>query len=321
MDFWGTVVVLFRRWYVTLTAFALAVGATLAVYASIPTVYVSTAVLVLTIPTTGGSVQQTVPSRSYGASPPSRLGALAGATPGASPETTSGGVLLDPSVVPQPTITPGRRLGDRTNPLLNFDKGLNVAATIVVTSLETPETAARLGIAPGGDPTFKVNNGNDNPESLTQSPFVFVEGRSTSPEQARSIVAQVVAEARKVLAEQQRKLNAPIATYIKMDESVSPTTPQPETNRKSRAAAVVLAMGGAAGVSAAFAAESIATARRRRKEVAAAMAASGAQNGAERHPADDEEQPGNSRMEAAEKDPEDRDGGAPAGSEPVGRTS
>ncbi|GLW08795.1 hypothetical protein Misp01_39250 [Microtetraspora sp. NBRC 13810] len=54
MDFWGTVLVVLRRWYVTIPAFALALAAAAAVYRSIPTTYVSHAVLVLTAPPSGG---------------------------------------------------------------------------------------------------------------------------------------------------------------------------------------------------------------------------------------------------------------------------
>lgn len=56
MDFWGTVLVVFRRWYITLPAFLLALAAAFGVYRQIPTMYQSSAVLVLTVPTTGGSV-------------------------------------------------------------------------------------------------------------------------------------------------------------------------------------------------------------------------------------------------------------------------
>jgi hypothetical protein len=56
MDFWQTISILFRRWYVALPAFLLSILAALAVYASIPKVYVSTSVLVLTLPTTGSTL-------------------------------------------------------------------------------------------------------------------------------------------------------------------------------------------------------------------------------------------------------------------------
>jgi hypothetical protein len=55
MDFWGTILVLLRRWYITLPVFVLAVLATGAVYFSRPVQYVSSSVLLLTAPTTGAT--------------------------------------------------------------------------------------------------------------------------------------------------------------------------------------------------------------------------------------------------------------------------
>jgi hypothetical protein len=55
VDFWRTVIVVFRRWYVVLPAFLLAIGGCAAVYASVPVVYISTSALVLTTPLTGGT--------------------------------------------------------------------------------------------------------------------------------------------------------------------------------------------------------------------------------------------------------------------------
>ncbi|GAA3124857.1 hypothetical protein [Nonomuraea salmonea] len=56
MDFWATVTVLFRRWYVTVPAFLLTIAAALGVYAVAPKTFVSTSAIVLTLPVTGGSL-------------------------------------------------------------------------------------------------------------------------------------------------------------------------------------------------------------------------------------------------------------------------
>jgi hypothetical protein len=56
MDFWSTLSVLLRRWYVVLPAFLATIGGTAAVYTSTPDVYVSHSVLVLTTPRTGPSL-------------------------------------------------------------------------------------------------------------------------------------------------------------------------------------------------------------------------------------------------------------------------
>lgn len=57
MDFWSTVLVLFKRWYVAVPAFVASLGIAAVVYASVPVQYVSTSVLVLTTPTTGPTEQ------------------------------------------------------------------------------------------------------------------------------------------------------------------------------------------------------------------------------------------------------------------------
>lgn len=218
MDFWSTVLVVFRRWYVTLPAFALALGAAFAVYRSVPTTYSSTAVLVLTAPPSGGSLP-------------------------ANPKYPNALV----------------------NPLLNFDRGLSMTASIVIGVLGTPETAAALGVTPDGDTGYIVNNGSGNPEALTQTPFVFITGESTSPGAASDIVARVAVRARQVLANRQRALHAPPATYITIDEAVPPTTPLPQRGTRLRAAAVAVALGAFASLTAAFVAESLAQALRRRR--------------------------------------------------------
>lgn len=54
MDFWGTVLVLIRRWYVALPALLVAMGGAFYSYSTIPVTYTTSAVLVLTTPTSGG---------------------------------------------------------------------------------------------------------------------------------------------------------------------------------------------------------------------------------------------------------------------------
>jgi hypothetical protein len=55
MDFWGTVVVLFRRWYITVPAFFLTLVAAGAALTAVPLQYESGSVLALTTPLSGGT--------------------------------------------------------------------------------------------------------------------------------------------------------------------------------------------------------------------------------------------------------------------------
>ncbi|NRQ32518.1 hypothetical protein HII36_11805 [Nonomuraea sp. NN258] len=246
MDFWGAVLVLFRRWYVTFPMFLLTLGGTYAVYTSVPTLYVSNAVLVLTMPTTGGT---------------------------------------------QPA-EPGKRL-PHTNPLLNFDWGLNMTATILIQALNTPDTTARLGVVPGGDVSYVVSNGNTNPETLATGPFVFIEGKGPTPQAAESVVRRVIGRADVELAERQRWLNAPVPTYISAHEMVRPTIAQAQRTSKLRAAAAAGLLGGMGSLGAAFATESVIQAlRRRRRRREQAAEAEQAAAAATRESAEQPEQPG-----------------------------
>jgi hypothetical protein len=54
MDFWKTIGVLLRRWYVAVPVFVVAIGVAGGVYLKVPTQYESTGTIVLTAPTAGG---------------------------------------------------------------------------------------------------------------------------------------------------------------------------------------------------------------------------------------------------------------------------
>jgi hypothetical protein len=56
MDIWRTTLVFFRRWYLTLPVFLVSLAVSGWVYVAVPTHYVSVSVLVLTTPTSGGSL-------------------------------------------------------------------------------------------------------------------------------------------------------------------------------------------------------------------------------------------------------------------------
>ncbi|MGI5268605.1 hypothetical protein ACQEUU_05595 [Nonomuraea sp. CA-218870] len=217
MDFWGTILVLIRRWYVALPAFLLALGGAFYAYSTIPVTYTTTAVLVLTAP-------------------------------------TSGGILPPDPDQPVPEV----------NPLLNFDHGLDVAASMLISVMSTPDMVADMGTAEG-DTEYAVTNGTNNLESLATGPLVFVEGESRTPEASAAIVRQVIERVRQELDVRQRQVHAPPETYITISEAVPPTTPAPQQGRKLRSAATALGLGVIAALTAAFAAESLAAPLRRRR--------------------------------------------------------
>jgi len=55
MDFWRTVLVLFRRWYITVPSFFATLGLAGAAYSAVPVEYQSVSVLVMTTPLSGGT--------------------------------------------------------------------------------------------------------------------------------------------------------------------------------------------------------------------------------------------------------------------------
>ena len=212
MDFWQTVMVVFRRWYVSVPAFLGALGLAALVYGSVPTQYVSTSMLLLTMPKTGPTEQ------------------------------------IDPK---HPNAI--------TNPLLNFDRGLSLSASMLIQALSTAETAAALGISPTGDTKYEVTNGSTNVESFETGPFIFIQGTSLTPQGAQDIVRRVSALAAQNLAERQDKLQVPTSTYITVNDVVPPTPPEARRTRKLRAAGAAGALAVLASLAATFAFESIAT--------------------------------------------------------------
>ncbi|MDF5755015.1 hypothetical protein [Spongiactinospora sp. TRM90649] len=226
MDFWGTVLVLFRRWYLSFPAFLLAVAAAFGVYKTIPTTYVSSAMLVLTVPNSGASLPN-------------------------NPKVPNG----------------------KMNPLLNFDHGLSVSASILIAALGTPEIAQELGSTPGeGGTTYRAYNGSSNLESLATGPFVFIEGESADPAAAQAIVRRVIKRAGVELQARQHRLAAPEATFIRLTESIPPTAPQGQGGRRMRSAAAALGLGLISALTVTFAGDSVLTSRRRRRQALATAA-------------------------------------------------
>jgi hypothetical protein len=218
MDFWRTVQVMFRRWYITIPAFLGTIGVAALVYGSVPTQYVSTSVLLLTTPTSGPTKQ------------------------------------IDP-----------KHPNEITNPLLNFEQGLSLSASMLIQTLSNPETAESLGVSPKGGTAYQITNGTTNPELLQSGPFIFIEGTSMTPQEAQDVARRVSALAAQNLAERQKELDAPASTYITVTEVVPPTAPEPRRTKKLRAAGAAGALAVLAGMAAAFAVESVATGKKVRR--------------------------------------------------------
>jgi uncharacterized protein involved in exopolysaccharide biosynthesis len=157
-----------------------------------------------------------------------------------------------------------------TNPLLNFDDGLSMSASILIQALSAPEVGTELGVTPGGKTGFTVSNGATNPEWMMSGPFVFIEAESDTAEGAEGIVTKLVARAKEEMAKRQAAVGAPQQTFLNVTVVVPPTTPIAESGSKSRAAAAAGAVGLILSFFAAFAVESFLDARRAKRAKAAA---------------------------------------------------
>jgi hypothetical protein len=217
MDFWRTMAVLLRRWYVTVPAFVATLGLAAVTYSAVPTQYESGGVLVLTTPLTGASVS-----------------------------------------------TQPRHPNPVTNPLMDFDQSLGLAASIVIQQLSSSETASALGITPGDTTTYEVNNGTSNPELLQSGPFIFIDGKGASPQAAQEITRRVAVMAGRILADRQIRLRAPASTRIELQTVVAPTAGQPLLGSNKRAAAAAGALAAMGSLAAVYGFESLMTNRRRR---------------------------------------------------------
>jgi len=224
MDFWETLKVVYRRWYITVPAFFAALGLVGLVYAAVPHKYQSNAVVVLTAPPTGA--------------------------------TTGVG---------------GKNPFGITNPLLNFDQGLSLSASILIQALLSPETVSTLGLRPNDKTSYEVTNGSTNPELLITGPFLYIQGTSSSPEAAQDIVRKVAARASVDLAARQEQLNAPASTFISVSQVVPATPAVALKGGRLRAAGAAGVLAVVASLSAAFAFESFATRRKRRSKAAAPL--------------------------------------------------
>lgn len=154
-----------------------------------------------------------------------------------------------------------------TNPLLNFAAGLNTTGAVLVQALNSSAVVNQLTASVGPGTSYQVTNGSTNPELMVSSPFLYIEGESTSAARARDIVVRVAQRARDELATEQKTLDAPPSTYITIAEFVPPTTPQLQQGGKLRALIAALLISVLASLTATFAAESIFEARRRRRSV------------------------------------------------------
>ena len=216
VDLWQSVVVLRRRWYISLPALLGGLALAGVAYTVTPTQYESVSILTLTTPREGGTIS-----------------------------------------------TGGDAQGYVTNPLTNFDRGLNLTAAIVIQEMNSAATAARLGVAADGDIRYEVTNGSATPQLLATGPFIVVRGTGPTPESAVAITDSVADVAKLELAERQQALEAPPSTHIELHPFLPATEAKPIGTSRQRVTAAALAVALLAALTAAFGFESWASRERR----------------------------------------------------------
>ncbi|MEV7808992.1 hypothetical protein AB0O28_39175 [Microbispora sp. NPDC088329] len=178
---------------------------------------------------------------------------------------TSQAVMLITIPTTGATVPDDPRLSNPlSNPLVTFDYGLNMTASLLIQALSAPETGERLGVPPGGDVEYKVTNGSTNPELMMSGPFVFVEAEAPDPGTAKALVAKVMAQADIELVQRQKAVAAPPTTFLTITHVVEPTTPEAKKGSRSRAAGAAVALSFMGSLTAAFGVESLMTHRRAR---------------------------------------------------------
>lgn len=130
-----------------------------------------------------------------------------------------------------------------TNPMLNFNAGLQTTSAILIQTLGTREVLEQLGATRGGTQLI-VNDGRTDPDLLgVDGPFVYIEGRSARAEDARRIVADAQDLMQQKLGEWQRALNAPQKTLVSLVDVVSPTVPEADSGRAVKLGALAFLFG------------------------------------------------------------------------------
>lgn len=202
MDFWKTIKVLLRRWYVALPVLVLSLGTAGVVFASVPPQYESMGTDLLTVPKAGATV----------------------------------------------TNDPSKPAGI-INPLLAFDASLTTTAQLLTQVLLDPAVYAQLT---GGNENIECQAGDGG----LRGPFVQVVCTAPTAESAKKTVENAFARLSLELVERQRKLGAPEATFINVEQVVAPTEAALLVGGKLRAAGAALALGLAASLTSAFMIES-----------------------------------------------------------------
>jgi hypothetical protein len=125
-----------------------------------------------------------------------------------------------------------------TNPLLTFDDGLNVTASLVVQALSTPQAAASFGVVPGQDTLTVKNSGGVGSGAEGAQPFISAAAESSDPNRAMNIVAAVTARAQSELSGLEHDLRVTRRDDVVVADVIDPQPGKPDRANQVRAASI-----------------------------------------------------------------------------------
>jgi len=171
-------------------------------------------------------------------------------------ESTGTVVLREPSAAQ----VKGPPAGNPANPMLAFSDSLTTDAQLLIQSLNSPAAAAEVG-AQGGTATYLASSGN------ISGPFIVVIADSPTAGPTATTVTLALRYASEQLRQREQAVGAPLASYIVLDDVVTPTTPALKAGGKSRFAGVALILSLALSLTVTYAADTYLRRRRRAKSV------------------------------------------------------
>lgn len=131
----------------------------------------------------------------------------------------------------------GPPAGNPANPMLAFSDSLTTDASLLIQTLNSPAAVATVG-AKGGTATFTASSGDLN------GPFIMVTADALTPGSTEATVELAFRYAEDQLVRSEQAVGAPPASYIVLEDVVTPTPPALKAGGRSRFAgvAVILAL-------------------------------------------------------------------------------
>jgi hypothetical protein len=158
-----------------------------------------------------------------------------------------------------------------TNPFLTFDSSLSTTALIIVQALDTPETAASIGLSPGGDSYTVKDVGTIDVGDQVVQPFIYIKSQASTEQAAVDIVNNVLDLASQDLLGRQKDNKVLPQNLIKLNDVVGTSPAKPVLGIALAAAGGALLLVLLATTLLAFRADKAAAKRRAARETSAAV--------------------------------------------------